>query len=231
MATTNPPDINIDEDEIIIDTDPYIEDDEEAWLDALEKGDLDDYGELKKDKDPGLMTARQRALKERTSALSSKSFANATLLGRGTAKARVMTEEAQKLKEEKNKRRKLQAVKRAEESQKQTIERLIKQQSGRITKDRQKKTNINSDFSAAPPQQKSQARVVSKIKCVSKGTTISLSFSEGSTNPFLLKSAQLTNIRPQRCICGKPRKYACSKTKVSLCSLQCYRENKAQKVT
>lgn len=50
------------QDEIV----PFNDDDEEAWLDALEKGDLDDYGELKKEKDPTLMTARQRAMKERT---------------------------------------------------------------------------------------------------------------------------------------------------------------------
>lgn len=50
------------QDEIV----PFNDEDEEAWLDALEKGDLDDYGELKKEKDPTLMTARQRAMKERT---------------------------------------------------------------------------------------------------------------------------------------------------------------------
>lgn len=34
-------------------------DEEKEWLDALEKGELDDMGGLKKDKDPLLMTARQ----------------------------------------------------------------------------------------------------------------------------------------------------------------------------
>ena len=32
---------------------------EKEWLDALERGDLDDSGMLKKDKDPKLLTARQ----------------------------------------------------------------------------------------------------------------------------------------------------------------------------
>ena len=34
-------------------------DEEEAWLDALEAGELDDYGEIKKQKDPATLTARQ----------------------------------------------------------------------------------------------------------------------------------------------------------------------------
>lgn len=34
-------------------------DEEERWLDALEKGELDDNGELKRDIDESLLTARQ----------------------------------------------------------------------------------------------------------------------------------------------------------------------------
>lgn len=34
-------------------------DEEREWLEALEKGELDDNGELKKSKDPSLLTARQ----------------------------------------------------------------------------------------------------------------------------------------------------------------------------
>lgn len=34
-------------------------DEEERWLDALEKGELDDNGELKKKVDESLLTARQ----------------------------------------------------------------------------------------------------------------------------------------------------------------------------
>lgn len=32
---------------------------EQKWLDALEKGELDDYGRVKQDKDVSMMTARQ----------------------------------------------------------------------------------------------------------------------------------------------------------------------------
>ena len=34
-------------------------DEEQQWLDALEAGTLDDNGEIKKEKDPSLLTARQ----------------------------------------------------------------------------------------------------------------------------------------------------------------------------
>ena len=37
-------------------------DEEKQWLDALEKGNLDDKGELRKNSDISLMTARQVAL-------------------------------------------------------------------------------------------------------------------------------------------------------------------------
>ena len=37
-------------------------DEERMWLDALESGSLDDNGELKRDRDDSLLTARQRAL-------------------------------------------------------------------------------------------------------------------------------------------------------------------------
>lgn len=45
-----------------MDTDSLLEgpmDEEERWLDALEKGELDDNGELKKEIDESLLTARQ----------------------------------------------------------------------------------------------------------------------------------------------------------------------------
>lgn len=45
-----------------MDTDSLVDgpmDEEEKWLDALEKGELDDNGELKKEIDESLLTARQ----------------------------------------------------------------------------------------------------------------------------------------------------------------------------
>lgn len=42
-------------------------DEEERWLDALEKGELDDNGELKKEVDESLLTARQVRKKDESS--------------------------------------------------------------------------------------------------------------------------------------------------------------------
>jgi INO80 complex subunit B len=39
-------------------------DEESAWLKALEAGELDDNGEIKKEKNPKLLTARQVSLKQ-----------------------------------------------------------------------------------------------------------------------------------------------------------------------
>lgn len=41
-------------------------DEEERWLDALEKGELDDNGELKKEIDESLLTARQVRKRDRS---------------------------------------------------------------------------------------------------------------------------------------------------------------------
>lgn len=42
-----------------MDSDSLPLDEEERWLDALEKGELDDNGDLKKEVDESLLTARQ----------------------------------------------------------------------------------------------------------------------------------------------------------------------------
>ena len=53
MATSPMPDVDSDSLPAV----PV--DEEERWLDALEKGELDDNGELKKEIDESLLTARQ----------------------------------------------------------------------------------------------------------------------------------------------------------------------------
>ena len=54
------------------------EDEESKWLDALESGDLDDYGRLKKEKDVSLMTARQVS---KTGVFDRESRINEVVLG------------------------------------------------------------------------------------------------------------------------------------------------------
>lgn len=50
-------------------------DEEERWLDALEKGELDDNGELKKEVDESLLTARQ-VIKNEKATKKSLSYLN-----------------------------------------------------------------------------------------------------------------------------------------------------------
>ena len=74
-------------------------DDEDLWLEALEKGELDDNGEIPKTRDPSLMTARQRALMNRSSS---------NLVEEIIPALREETEEERKKRMEKNRKRKLQ---------------------------------------------------------------------------------------------------------------------------
>uniref|UniRef100_A0A8C4UKJ6 INO80 complex subunit B-like conserved region domain-containing protein n=1 Tax=Falco tinnunculus TaxID=100819 RepID=A0A8C4UKJ6_FALTI len=101
---------------------PSREDDdeeEERWLDALEKGELDDNGELKKEVDESLLTARQKAL------LHKQQSQPLLELPMGY-KAKELTEEMLVKREERARKRRLQAAKKAEENKNQTIERLTK---------------------------------------------------------------------------------------------------------
>ena len=74
-------------------------DDEDLWLEALEKGELDDNGEIPKSRDPSLMTARQRALLNRNSSI---------LVEEVSSTNREETEEEKNKRLEKNRKRKLQ---------------------------------------------------------------------------------------------------------------------------
>uniref|UniRef100_A0A8C3C2D2 INO80 complex subunit B-like conserved region domain-containing protein n=1 Tax=Cairina moschata TaxID=8855 RepID=A0A8C3C2D2_CAIMO len=95
------------------------EEEEERWLDALEKGELDDNGELKKEVDESLLTARQKAL------LHKQQSQPLLELPMGY-KTKEMTEEMLVKREERARKRRLQAAKKAEENKNQTIERLTK---------------------------------------------------------------------------------------------------------
>jgi hypothetical protein len=43
--------------------DSSADEEEQEWLNALEAGDLDENGELKRERDPSILTARQASLK------------------------------------------------------------------------------------------------------------------------------------------------------------------------
>uniref|UniRef100_A0A8C5YWC0 INO80 complex subunit B n=1 Tax=Marmota marmota marmota TaxID=9994 RepID=A0A8C5YWC0_MARMA len=99
------------------------EEEEQRWLDALEKGELDDNGDLKKEINERLLTARQRALLQKARSQPSPMM---PLPVAGGCPAPALTEEMLLKREERARKRRLQAARRAEEHKNQTIERLTK---------------------------------------------------------------------------------------------------------
>ncbi|XP_054706448.1 INO80 complex subunit B-like [Uloborus diversus] len=182
-------------------------DEEEAWLAALEAGRLEEVDdELRRMKDPNLMTARQRSL------LESKAQKEKEEVVPVVTETKVLSEEMIQKKIIKAKKRKEQAEEKREKDKKQTIERLLKKSDTKlkVTKKIVKKVDVP------------------KIKYVNselKGR--SLSFPIGI--PFPIK-AQTGKDPPTPIYCGvkgceNQKKYNCSKTGVPLCSLECYKKN------
>ncbi|GIY60041.1 PAPA-1 domain-containing protein [Caerostris extrusa] len=108
-------------------------DEEEAWLAALEAGRLEEVDEeLRRMKDPNLMTARQRSLLE---SKAQKEKEESTPVVTETV---VLSEEMIQKKMIKAKKRKEQAEEKLQKDKKQTLERLLKKSD---TKPRVKKNN------------------------------------------------------------------------------------------
>ncbi|KAI2523956.1 INO80B-WBP1 readthrough (NMD candidate) [Homo sapiens] len=99
------------------------EEEEQRWLDALEKGELDDNGDLKKEINERLLTARQRALLQKARSQPSPMLPLPVAEG---CPPPALTEEMLLKREERARKRRLQAARRAEEHKNQTIERLTK---------------------------------------------------------------------------------------------------------
>ncbi|KAF7229969.1 INO80 complex subunit B isoform X1 [Nothobranchius furzeri] len=180
-------------------------DEEERWLDALEKGELDDNGELKKEVDESLLTARQKALlhKQQTQPLLELPMGY---------KEKEMTAEMMQKREERARKRRLQAAKKAEENKNQTIERLTKTSKAKIKSLKERKSKQN------------QCPMV-RYSDSAQGITISFpaGVSAPASAPPCPPPATLVNCGVSGC--SNIKKYSCSKTGVPLCSLECYRRN------
>ncbi|KAM6894879.1 INO80 complex subunit B isoform 2-T3 [Lycodopsis pacificus] len=180
-------------------------DEEERWLDALEKGELDDNGELKKELDESLLTARQKAL------LHKQQSQPLLELPMGY-KEKEMTAEMMQKREERARKRRLQAAKKAEDSKNQTIERLTKTSKAKIKSMRERKSKLN------------QCPMIRYSDCVQG---IAVSFPSGVPPPAPT-APRPPPAAPVNCGvsgCTNLKKYCCSKTGVPLCSLQCYKRN------
>merc|ERR1712137_143486 len=109
---------------------------EEAWLDALESGKLEEVDdELKKIRNPKLMTARQRALLERKGEIQNEENFKEELVALPTGyKETVMTEEALQKKALKSQRRREVAAQKREKEKKRTIDRLLQKRESKGNK-------------------------------------------------------------------------------------------------
>lgn len=189
---------------------PEAEQDEESrWLDALERGDLDVNGDLKREIDETLLTARQKALLQKQQAPPLPVYPP-------TVYAQPPPELSQEMivkREEKARKRRLQAAKKAEESKKQTIERLTKTSKSRGAKPSQGRRG-------RPPP-------CPTVRYQHSARAITLSYPPGVPCPT---PAEPRPALPAPQLCGVPgctnfKRYSCSKTGVPLCSLECYRQN------
>ncbi|XP_062349244.1 INO80 complex subunit B-like isoform X1 [Cinclus cinclus] len=181
------------------------EEEERRWLAALERGELDDNGDIKREVDESLLTARQRAL------LHKQQSQPLLQLPMG-AKAKEVTEEMREKREERARRRRLQAARKAEESKNQTIERLTRTHKAKVRALRERRAR------PAPCP-------VVHYRSAADGITVS--FPVGL--PLPLPPATAPPVPPtQPCAvpgCHNPKRYSCARTGRPLCSLSCYQRN------
>ncbi|XP_072314974.1 INO80 complex subunit B [Eucyclogobius newberryi] len=188
-----------------MDSDSPPVDEEERWLDALEKGELDDNGDLKKEVDESLLTARQKAL------LHKQQIQPLLELPMGY-KEKEMTAEMMQKREERARKRRLQAQKKAEENKNQTIERLTKTSKAKIKSMRERKAKLNQ---------------CPMVRYLDTKEGVAISFPSGVQAPCPVPP-RAPPPGPPKCGvsgCANVKKYACSKTGVPLCSLECYKRN------
>ncbi|XP_022194462.2 INO80 complex subunit B isoform X2 [Nilaparvata lugens] len=187
---------------------------EERWLDAIESGKLEEVDdELKKikPKDPNLMTARQRAMFERK---SDKETPGEQLLALPSGyREKVMTPEMVQKAAINSQKRKQLADERREKDRKKTMERLLKKQESKLGK--------------LAGKGKGSKRLVPHVVYLDTHDGKAISFPLGMDIP--LKQSEVPKPpSPKFCEvkgCSNIRKYSCSKTGKSLCSLQCYKAN------
>lgn len=191
--------------------------DEERWLNAIETGQLEDVDEeLKKIKNPKLMTARQRAMYERTQDPNSGFTEELIALPTGyKEKEKPQTAEEIHKAVLKSQRRKQQADERREKDKQKTMERLLKKQE-----------THKQRFAVRSKQ--SQKTSYPKITYINNIKRTFILVPPGYEFPL---KAQIPRNPPSAelcCISGcKNRKvYNCSVTRHPLCSLACYKKNR-----
>ncbi|XP_035584912.1 LOW QUALITY PROTEIN: INO80 complex subunit B [Zalophus californianus] len=194
------------------------DEEEQRWLDALEKGELDDNGDLKKEINERLLTARQRALLQKARSQPSPML---PYLWLRAARPRPLTEEMLlKRAERRAKETAAAGPRRAEEHKNQTIERLTKTAAPSGRGGRGAARGVRRGGRTWPPGP--------WVRNSSGAQGSTLSFPPGVPAPAPVSQRPCPSGPPPRCSvpgCPHPRRYACSRTGQALCSLQCYRIN------
>ncbi|KAJ7376131.1 INO80 complex subunit B [Desmophyllum pertusum] len=187
------------------------EQEEQKWLDALEKGELDDFGRVKQDKDVSMMTARQRAM------LGHEIEGENQLLELPTEPRRKNedTEEAQKRRKQRAKKRKQQMQKKIEENKTQTVKKLLDREATRSRKEEEKA--------------RKRKQVVPHIRYISNYKGFALSFSKGLEFPIQMQSSEAQGPPKPKSTCSAQgcknlKKYSCSSNNLPVCSMACYKK-------
>ncbi|XP_013106830.1 INO80 complex subunit B [Stomoxys calcitrans] len=190
---------------------------EERWLTAIESGKLEDVEdvELRKIKDPKLMTARQRAMYDRNNETESAPGFTEALIALPTGyKEKEKPQTAEEIQKAALKilRRKQQADEKREKDKKKTMDRLLKKQESK-------------NRSSAKPKTAKEAIPVISYRNTAEGSFLNLplgmEFPLQPQTPKEPPPKQLCGIQG----CGQPKVYNCSKTNMPLCSFACYRKN------
>ena len=128
-------------------------------------------------------------------------------------KEKEMTAEMMQKREERARKRRAQAAKKAEDSKNQTIERLTKTSKAKIKSTRERKSK-----QAQCPM----------VRYSNSAQGVSVSFPAGVPAPTPAPPRPPPPAPPASCGvvgCVNPKRYSCSRTGVPLCSLECYKKN------
>ncbi|XP_033247833.1 INO80 complex subunit B [Drosophila miranda] len=193
--------------------------DEERWLNAIETGKLDDVDEeLKKIKDPKLMTARQRAMYERTQDADTNmiGFVEELIALPSGYKEKEKPQTAEEIQKAalKSQKRKQQADERREKDKQKTMDRLLKKQDS--SKQRSGVRNKQAQKPSHP-----------KLTYMNTIEGSYILVPPGHEFPMEAKVSRPPLPAQFCCIsdCKNRKAYSCSKTNVPLCSLVCYRKH------
>ncbi|EDV59901.2 LOW QUALITY PROTEIN: uncharacterized protein Dere_GG23156 [Drosophila erecta] len=191
---------------------------EDRWLTAIETGKLDVVDEeLKKIKDPKLMTARQRAIYERTQDSEINGFLEELIALPSGYKEKEKPQTAEEIHKAllKSQKRKQQADERREKDKLKTMERLLKKQAP--NRDRTSIRNKSSHHQPSHPKITYISAINGNYVIVPTGYEFPLKAQIPRTPPL----SQVCYVSG----CQNRKTYNCSTTKVPLCSLTCYRKN------